>query len=151
MIAFKDLSEILKITIRWENRLKDFYDVAEFAMKSEESKNVIRLLRDHLVEKLRILSGIDLASYGRTEWVRYVPDYREDELIPVHKIHRQATPREIFTHLLDYEEKLKGIYAGIAAVLVNRAQKELFESLARFKEEQAEEVRRLMASHGSSA
>jgi NADH:ubiquinone oxidoreductase subunit C len=151
MIAFKDLKEILEITIRWENKLKDFYDVAEFAMKSEESKKVIRLLRERLVEKLGILSGVDLAGFGKTEWVRYAPAYREEELIPVGEMHRNATPQEIFTHLLDYEDKLKKTYAGIAANLISRSQKELFESLVQFKEEQSEEVRRLMESYGSGS
>jgi hypothetical protein len=140
MIAFKDLKEILEITIRWENKLKDFYDVAEFAMKSER-----------LVEKLGILSGVDLAGFGKTEWVRYAPAYREEELIPVGEMHRNATPQEIFTHLLDYEDKLKKTYAGIAANLISRSQKELFESLVQFKEEQSEEVRRLMESYGSGS
>jgi hypothetical protein len=151
MIAFKDLSEILKITIGWENKLKDFYDVAEFAMKNEESKKVIRLLREQLVEKLEILSGINVAGFGKTEWVRYASDYRDEDLIPVGTIGRQSTPREIYAHLLDYEAKLKGIYAGIAANLISRSQKELFESLAQFKEEQSDEVRRLMESYGSDS
>jgi hypothetical protein len=147
MIAFKDLGEILEITIGWEKKLKDFYDVAEYAMASEESKEVIRLLREKLLEKLEILDNIDVAGFGRTEWVRYASDYRDDELIPIGKIRRGAAPYEIFAHLLDYEEKLKGIYAGIARNLISRSQKELFESLARFKEEQIEEVRHLMESH----
>ena len=151
MIAFKELSEILEITIRWENKLKDFYDVAEFAMKSEESKRVIRLLRERLADKLEILSGIKVGDFGKTEWVRYAPAYRDDELIPVGKINRQATPGEIFAHLLDYEQKLKGTYASIAANLISRSQKELFESLARFKEEQSEEVRRLMESRSGGS
>ncbi len=32
MIAFKNLKEILSITQQWETSLKDFYDVAEFAL-----------------------------------------------------------------------------------------------------------------------
>jgi hypothetical protein len=151
MIAFKELSEILEITIRWENMLKDFYDVAEFAMKSDESKQVIRLLRERLLQKLEILSGVEVSSFGKTEWVRYAPHYRDDDLIPVGKIRRQASPQEIFPHLLAYEEKLKGVYASIAANLVSRSQKELFESLAQFKEEQIQEVRALMESHGAGS
>jgi NADH:ubiquinone oxidoreductase subunit C len=151
MIAFKDLKEILEITVRWENKLKDFYDVAEFAMKSEESKKAIRLLRERLVEKLQILSGVDVGGFGETEWVRYAPAYRDEDLIPVGTIHRHATPQEIFTHLLDYEEKLKATYASIATNLISRSQKELFESLVQFKEEQGEEVRRLMESFESGS
>lgn len=143
MIAFKDLADIHKITLQWESKLKDFYDVAEFALKSHESKRLVAVLRDRLVEKLEVLRNVDLKSFGRTEWVRYAAGYRDEELIPVGKIHREAAPAAIFAHLLDYEEKLRGTYASIASNLVSRTQKELFESLARFKAEQIEEIRRL--------
>ncbi len=143
MIAFKDLGEVLKITLTWENKLKDFYDVAEYALKSEESKRTVRMLREKLIEKLEILKGIEVESFGKTEWVRYAPSYKDHDLIPVGKIRRDATPADIFEHLLDYEEKLKNIYSRIADNLISRTHKELFESLARFKEEQLEEIRHL--------
>jgi hypothetical protein len=143
MIAFKDLGEVLKITLTWENKLKDFYDVAEYALKSGESKRTVRMLREKLIEKLEILKGIEVERFGKTEWVRYAPSYQDDELIPVGKIRREAVPADIFEHLLDYEEKLKNIYSRIADNLISRTQKELFESLARFKEEQIEEIRHL--------
>jgi hypothetical protein len=46
---------------------------------------------------------------------------------------------------LDYESKLKAIYSSIAKNLISRSQKELFESLSQFKEEQIEEIRHLAA------
>ncbi len=141
MIAFKDLSEILKITVRWENKLKDFYDVAEYALKNEKSKKTVQTLRERLVNKLEILKGVNPSKYGKTEWVRYAPSYKDDDLIPVGKIRRDAEPAVIFEHLLDYEGKLKSIYSSIANNLISRDQKELFESLVLFKEEQIEEIR----------
>ena len=42
MIAFKSLSEILKTMLRWENKLKDFFDVAEYALHNENSKKADR-------------------------------------------------------------------------------------------------------------
>ncbi len=144
MIAFKDLKDILKITLKWERKLKDFYDVAEIALSNEESRHAVALLRSKLLEKLEILEGIDLNNYGKTEWVRYAPDYKSDELIPVGIIQRNSTPEEIFSHLLGYDQKLKGIYASISANLISRTQKELFESLADFKNEQIEEITGIM-------
>jgi hypothetical protein len=143
MIAFKDLSEILKITVRWENKLKDFYDVAEYALKNDKSKKTVQMLREKLADKLEILKGVNLNSFGKTEWVRYAPSYKDDDLIPIGKIHRDAEPAVIFEHLLDYESKLKSIYSSIANNLISRDQKELFESLVLFKEEQIEEIRHL--------
>jgi hypothetical protein len=148
MIAFKSLSEILKTMLGWENKLKDFYDVAEYALQNEKSKKAVQTLRERHENKLEILQRVDPASHGKTEWVRYAPSYKEEELIPIGKIHRDAEPEEIFEHLLDYEEKLKNVYASIANSLITRSQKELFESLVLFKEEQIEEIRHL-ATEGS--
>lgn len=143
MIAFKDLKEILRITLEWENKLKDFYDVAEFALKNEQSKEAVRLIRNKHIEKLEILRDVKPESFGKMEWIRFTLDYKEEDLIPVGKIQRSATAGDIFNHLLDYEEKLKNIYSRVAENLVSRNHKELFESLVLFKEEQIAEVRRL--------
>jgi ferritin len=145
MIAFRSLSEILKTTIGWEKKLKDFYDVAEYALQNEKSKKTVQTLRERHENKLEILRNVDPSNHGKTEWVRYAPSYREEDLIPVGKIRRDSSPEEIFAHLLDYEGKLKSIYSSIATNLISRSQKELFESLVLFKEEQIEEIRHLAA------
>jgi ferritin len=146
MIAFKDLGEVLKITLKWEHKLKDFYDVAEYALKSTESKKTVQMLRDRLTQRLEILKGVDMKSFGKTEWIRYAPAYRDEDLIPIGKIRRDTAAAEIFDHLLDYESKLKNTYSSIANNLISRTQKDLFESLAAFKDEQIEEIRSLKAS-----
>ena len=148
MIAFKDLGEVIEMTVKWEDKLKDFYDVAEYALQNEKSKKTVQTLRERHVKKLEILRGVDPSSHGRTEWVRYAPSYKDADLIPVGKIRRDAEPQAIFDHLLDYESKLKSIYSSIANNLISRNQKELFESLVLFKEEQIEEIRHL-ADEGS--
>jgi hypothetical protein len=145
MIAFKNLKEILSITLRWESSLKDFYDVAEFALKSEASKKAVRLLRSRLEEKLAVLRGVRAEDYGKAEWIRFTLDYKPEELAPT--LNRSSSAEEIFRHLVDFQGKLAGVYARIAETIVSRGQKELFESLARFKEEQGAEVRRLQDSY----
>jgi hypothetical protein len=145
MIAFRNLGEILQTMIGWEKKLKDFYDVAEYALQNEESKKTVQTLRERHENKLEILKDIDPSSHGKTAWVRYAPSYREEDLIPIGRIRRDAEPEEIFEHLLDYEGKLRSIYSSIATNLVSRSQKELFESLVLFKEEQIEEIRHLAA------
>ncbi len=147
MIAFKDLNEILRMTITWEKQLKDFYDVAEYAIKDPKAKGMVRLLRERLLEKLEILEGVDVSRFGKTEWVRYAPSYRDEELNPAGRIGRDSRPQEILEHMVEYEEKLKTIYSAISNNLISRAQKELFDSLVLFKEEQIGEARRLMETH----
>jgi len=151
MIAFKNLKDILRITLDWESSLKDFYDVAEFALKNEDAKKALRMLREELLEKLEILKGIKVESFGKSSWIRFALDYKIEDLIPKDKIRRGAEAREIFTHLVSYEEKLASIYSRIAETLVPQVQKELFESLARFKEEQIAEVRRLQENYKPEA
>ncbi len=150
MFAFKDLREILDITLRWERKLKDFYDVAEIALKNPESKRLVVLLREKLVENIRFLEAVDVEGFGKPEWVRYAPGYREEDLIPIGRIGRDSTPQEIFAHLLDYEQKLKNVYASIAQNLIYRSQKELYESLVLFKEEQISEIGRIRELHTST-
>ena len=113
MISFKDLKDILNLTINWEVKLKDFYDVAEFALSNEESKKVISGLRSNLTKNLDVLKNIDLKNYGKTEWVRYASDYRDDELIPIKKVSRDSAPEEIFSQILEYQTKLKDFYLMI--------------------------------------
>ena len=145
MIAFKNLKEILSITLQWEGSLKDFYDVAEFALKSEPSKKAVRLLRAKLEEKLVVLRGVKPEDFGKTEWIRFTLDYKPEELNP--GLDRTSEAGEIFRHLVEFQGKLAAVYRRIAETIVSRGQKELFESLARFKEEQGAEVRRLQENY----
>jgi hypothetical protein len=146
VIAFKNLKEILERTVKWEKKLKDFYDVAEFALSNKESKQVVVLLRENLLNRLDILKKINLDDYGKTEWIRYAPDYKDDELIPVKTISRDADPLMIFTQILEYEQKLREFYKTISEKLVVLKQKDLFESLVKFKDEQIFEINNFMAN-----
>ena len=146
MLAFTNLKEIMDLTIKWEKMLKDFYDVAEFALRNDESKRVVAILRENLVNRLEITKNINVNNYGKTEWIQYAPDYKDDELIPIKTISRDAEPKDIFHQILDYEQKLKSFYAIIAQKLVVAKQKDLFESLALFKDEQIFEINKFLDS-----
>ena len=146
MIAFKDLKDILDITISWESKLKDFYDVAELALKSDESKRVVAVLRNKVREKLEILRNMDLNKLGSLECVRYASGLKREDLIPKGAIGRNSSADEIFRHILNYEQKLKMFYSEVSTKLVSRNQKELFESLAVFKDEQISEINNYMAA-----
>ncbi|NOY08370.1 MAG: hypothetical protein GXP33_05985 [Spirochaetes bacterium] len=147
MIAFKDLKDILKLAVKWEKKLKDFYDVAEFALSDKKSKGVIAVLRENLLKNIHILENISIADYGTTEWVRYASEHREEELIPVKRITRESKPEEIFHQILDYQAKLKDFYSTILNNLITDKQKELFESLVKFQEEQIYETTNFMKKY----
>jgi rubrerythrin len=140
MFAFKNLKDILKVSVDWEKKLKDLYDVAEFGLSNQKSKEVIIELNKRHVNKLEIMQNLDVEKYGLNEWVRYASDYKEDEIIPKHEIRRESTPEEIFSILIECESRIKGFYSSIAEILITEKQKELFNSLAQFKENQIEEI-----------
>ena len=147
MISFKNLDDVLKISLRWEHKLKDFYDVAEVALQNAESKQVVGLLRSKLQEKLDVLEAVKPGQHGKTAWIRYLGDYDEGELIGIDEIKRTSSPSELFHHIITYQGKLKSFYATVAEKITVQGQKELFESLALFKSEQIEELNRLMRVH----
>ncbi len=144
MVVFQDLKSLLKIIIRWENKLKDFYDVAEIALRSKESKNVIVLLRKNHVNNLQIIQDTHLKDYGKNEIIRNVPDYHDRELIPIGKIKRDSSPKDIVKYILEYEEKLREFYAKISENIITRNQKDLFDSLVTFKKRQIFEIKQFI-------
>ena len=147
MIAFQNVAEILSKSLEWEQKLKDLYDVAEIATQREESHRIVSLLRDNLVQKLDVLRKVNLADRGATEWVRYASDFHEEDLIAPEAMHRDSSPEEILAHIVSYEERLRDFYGRIAEKLVNRNQKELFESLSAFKADQISEFGRIAAQN----
>ena len=148
MIAFKNVDEILAKSLAWEQKLQDFYEVVEVAMKKPESRKIVALLREKLVEKLAVLRNVDPARYGTSEWVRYAADFNETDLLAAETIRRDSSPEEVVSHMVAYQKHLQEFYSRIAESLVGRNQKELFESLAVFKGEQIEEFGRVMKQSG---
>jgi hypothetical protein len=95
MITFKNLQEIMEKTVDWERKLNDLYEVAQFGVKNQESKKLISFLKERQDANLEVLEGIDVKKYGPSEFVKFVDDYRGNELIPNQNIHRDSTPEEI--------------------------------------------------------
>ena len=141
MVSFKDLKTLLEIIIDWENKLTDFYDVAEIALREKESKKILAFLRENHVTNLKIIKDINLEEYGKDEWIKYAPDYRVKDLIPIGKIKRDSSPKEIFKNILEYEEKIKAFYSSISEKIISREAKELFDSLVKLKNRQIFELR----------
>ena len=147
MAIFQDLKTLMNKIIEWENGLTDFYDVAEIALKKKESKEILVLLRQNHVNNLKIIKNTRIEDYGKDEWIRYAPDYKLKELIPIGKIKRESSPKEIITHILDYEEKIKGFYFSVSEIIITRDGKELFDSLVNFKVRQILELKALLEYH----
>jgi hypothetical protein len=147
MASYKDLNELVKKAVSWEKELKDLYDVAEIGLKEGESKKIVSVLRDNLVNKLEVLEHVDVEKYGMSEWLKYAPSHRDRDMLPRKAITKNSTPKEIFDQLLSFEEKLKDFYAAILESIRTENQKELFSSLVSFKEKQINEITRLMQNY----
>ena len=141
MIAYKELKDVLQKTVEWEKKLNDLYDVASFGLVQDDSKKLIAFLKSRQESNLEVLEGIDIKSYGPSEWVKFASDYREDELIPSKVITRDSSPGQILETILEYEEKLRDFYKMISDHVVGELQRDLFDSLSRFKEEQTNRIK----------
>ena len=146
-MPYRDLQDILTLTAGWEKELKDLYDVAEIALRDEKSRKVVALLRDNLVKNLAVLERVDVAKYGKMEWVRYAVDLRTEDIIPKTKLKKDSTPKEIFDQILECEEKLKDFYSNIRDLLSSSEQQELFDSLVTFKVGQIIEIKSYVDSY----
>jgi hypothetical protein len=149
MLAYRNVGDIIGKAIQWETALRGFYEVAEVALKNPESRKLVVVLREKLVERLRILQELDVKKYGNAEWVKFVPAVADDEIVPKVSITRSSDPRQVFEVILGVDEKLERFYGSLAGSLVSREQKELFQSLALFKAEQIESIKGYMAQSGS--
>jgi len=144
MISFSDLKGVLAATVRWEQKLKDFYDVAEFAMKSRESKEAVVRLRENHMERLSVLENVDVARFGSSEWIRFAPAYDDEDIVPVHGISRDSTPSQVVDRIVSCEKNLRDFYAAVATHLISRDQKDLFASLVTFKDNQIAQIEQLL-------
>ena len=139
-MAFTNLEDILKKIIKWEKKLSKLFEVAEFGIKNKKSKKVITSLKKIQTNNFNILKNIDIQEFGPNEWVQFVPDHKDKDLIPKKNIKRNSTPENILTQILEYEEKMKKFYSSIYNFVKNKNQKDLFDSLIKFKDWQISEI-----------
>jgi ferritin len=79
----------------------------------------------------------------------YSQEIRTDDLIPKTKLKKNSTPKEVFEHILECEEKVKDFYTTIRDLLISADQQELFSSLVTFKVGQIIEIKDYMESYDS--
>jgi hypothetical protein len=147
MKAYNDVNELVQRAVSWEQKLKDLYDVAELGVKDAEAKKIVAMLRDKVAEKLEVLKHVNAAKYGKPEWIQFPPRFSEKGMLPKKAVTRDSKPMDIFNQLLIFEGKLKDFYASILGQLKTENQKDLFQSLVTFKEEQIHEIERIMGKY----
>ena len=140
MLAYKELQDILDTTVEWEKKMLDLYEVAEIAIKQEAAKDAIKFLKSNHSSHMEILKNIDVKDYGPNEYVKFTKDYHEEDIVPQREIHRDSTADELCEYMLEYENKMRDFYQLIRDHLTTEQQRELFDSLVTFKENQIENI-----------
>lgn len=140
----QDLKAILELTLSWEKRLCDFYDVAHLALNDQESRRIVLLLQEKVKANIQVLKDIDIRKYGKTEWIKQLPGYKADDLLDIQDIKRNSSAKVILQQILGFEKKLQNFYAQLADRVVSEDLKDLFQSLSRLKENQQKQFKRFM-------
>lgn len=141
------LEEILKLIIKWEKRLDAFYDVMEEYLTNERSRKTTLVLQERQKKTVDALEGINVKDFARTEFIKNVPDFHGEDLIPHFEIDANSSPKEVFETILGHEEKLEEYYTHLKDVLVCTKSKELLDMLLQFKIGQIKEIKSLMDSY----
>ncbi len=147
MLSFKKLEDILRTTIKWEQQMRDLYEVAELGLKTKEAKELLAFLKESHQKHLEILQNLNIIDYGPDEWIKFTADFGVLHQIPQHQITRDSTAEEIFVKVRSYEESLQSVYKRVSEHTVSESQTELFSSLALMKENQLAAIRNFKESY----
>ncbi len=145
-MAIYSLEEILDLIKRWEKGLLYFYRLLYRGLKNPRSKKIVQMLRKQQGTTVHFLEHIDLNDYKHAEFIKNIPDFHKDDIIPHFVITPEAKPEDIFERILNFEEKLKDYYGHLKDVAVFQKSKELFEMLIQFKLGQIKEIKSYMDS-----
>jgi hypothetical protein len=97
MSAFKEFQKSIDTTVEWEKKMFDLYEVAELDIKDVDAKNAIRFLKD----------------------------YREEDIIPRKVINLNSSADELCSYMLEYEGKMLEFFSFIRDHLTAEKQIEL--------------------------
>jgi len=145
-MASYSLDEILELIVKWEKRLNSFYDMMEEYLTNERSRKTTLVLQERQKKTIAAVEKINISDYVDTEYIKSIPDFYSEDLIPHFEIDANSSPKEVFETILSYEEKLEEYYTHLKDVLVHTKSKELLDMLLQFKIGQIKEIKGLMDS-----
>ena len=74
MQTFRDLDQIFKMTVKWEQEIKDLYDIAAYGVKNKQSKELVSFLKQNQKAHMEVLNNLNLKDYGPIEWIQFAED-----------------------------------------------------------------------------
>jgi hypothetical protein len=141
MTRYQDLKELLCHVIEKEDNLTHYYDIAGKIVTNHKCRAVLKMLRDNHDCNLKVIRGIDIEDFGANEWIKYGPDTELKALLPEGELTPDSSVGEIVSHILDVETGMRDFYHAITREIVFRDERDLFESLVKFKERQIYEIK----------
>ena len=138
------LDEVLKMIIDWEKELSRFYDIAEDALEGERALKAVAVLKERLRNNIKELNEINVHDYENVEMIKNLPDYKTEGVIPRFNIDPNESPEDIFTKILEYEEKVLEYYNHLKDVLNYEKSKDLLDMLLTYKLAQIKEIKGLL-------
>ncbi len=147
MAVFSDLKSLMAKAVTWENRLTEFYEQAEALAEFAGCKHVIAMLKEKHEQNLNIINGVNVEDFGRDEWVRGADDIDLDDILSFRDITPDTLGCDVARHIIDFETRFRDFYRSLADEIVTAEEKELFASLAIFKEKQIFEIKRCLENH----
>jgi len=141
MIIFRDFKELFEIILQWEDTLTDYYTVGEKIIQNEKCKEIITFLKEKHLSNLQFIKDIHIEDYGKDGWIRCAPECCITVILPVREITSESTQEEIINHISEFEETMMKLYVSISEEITSHNEKELFDSLVKFKGRQIYEIK----------
>ncbi len=141
MTRFQNLKELLTHVIEKEGDLTRYYEIADSIVRNHRCHAVLEMLRDNHEQNLQVIREINVRDFGGDEWTWCIPDIELKSFLPESELSPDSTVDEVSEHILDFETGMRDFYSLVAKGIISSAERDLFESLVRFKERQIFEIK----------
>lgn len=143
-MAIYSIDEILELITRWEEHMRDYYESIVTNLDDERSCKTAALLKRLQDKTLKIIEAIDINEYKKTEIIKNIPDIHSQENIPTYTFKHDASPMDVFTTVLAYEEKLEEFYMHLRSIAVYEKTRDILDMLVQSKMGQIKQIKAFM-------
>jgi hypothetical protein len=143
-MAFHTMEDVLKKILIWEEKLIDFYRSLKPRLKNERTRKIVDALKQRQEKTINIVKQIKPQDYKLTEFMKYLPSDMKGDVLPRLDQVENITPEELFSDILEYEEKMEEYFNRLKNIAVYPKSKDLVAMLIQFKLEQIKEIKALM-------
>lgn len=150
-MSFNSVQEVLELLIGWENKLLACYEGIYDQLKSERTALALEYLVKEQRKTVAALAQLNLEDYEKSEFMKFIPDYKSEAIIPHIDISEFSSAEELLSSVLVYEEKLNEFYGRLYEIASYEKSKDLFEMLRNFKLTQVKNIKSVLDGWDLSA